>query len=117
MQHFFCPLTEEIQTAILVAQLYFPGSFQPAYPTQLRAFGAAGFRVSHQSIHDYRPTLGAWYDNLASNRDRAVELVRVQTYNKYLIFFATSGATFKNAPDAGAVRAGKTGLTDGTREP
>ena len=57
VQHFFCPLTEEIQTPILAAQLFFPGSFQPAYPTQLRAFERAGFRVTHQSIHDYRPTL------------------------------------------------------------
>jgi cyclopropane-fatty-acyl-phospholipid synthase len=80
-----------------VAQIFFPGSFQPAYPTQVRAFEAAGFRITHQSIHDYRPTLRAWFDNLARNRDAAIGLVGVETYNKYLVFFAASWRFFNES--------------------
>ena len=94
VNHFFCPRSETVPAAALVAQIFFPGSFQPAYPTQLRAFEDAGFRITHQSIHDYRPTLRAWFDNLVQNRDKAIELVGVQTYNKYLVFFPASWRFF-----------------------
>jgi cyclopropane-fatty-acyl-phospholipid synthase len=94
VQHFFCPLTETIQTWILGAQIFFPGSLPPAYPAQVQAFERAGFRITHRSIHDYRPTLRAWYDNLVANRQRAIELVGVQTYNKYLLFFPGSARLF-----------------------
>ncbi|MDA0588360.1 MAG: class I SAM-dependent methyltransferase [Planctomycetota bacterium] len=94
VHHFFCPLVETVPTWILTTQLFFPGSFPPAYPTQVRLFEKAGFRISHQSIHDYRPTLRAWFDRLVANRERAIELVGLQTYNKYLVFFAMSWRFF-----------------------
>jgi cyclopropane-fatty-acyl-phospholipid synthase len=46
------------------------------------------------SIHDYRPTLRAWFDNLVGNRQRALELVGVQTFNRYLTFFPASWRYF-----------------------
>ncbi len=94
VKHFFCPMTESVPAATVVGQIFFPGSFIPAYPTQRRAFEEAGFHISRQSIHDYRPTLRAWFDNLAANRDQAIELVGVQTYNKYIVFFPASWRYF-----------------------
>ncbi|MCH7600534.1 MAG: class I SAM-dependent methyltransferase, partial [Myxococcales bacterium] len=87
VKQFFCPFTETPTSSAIVFQFFFPGSFPPAYPTQIRAFEKAGFRITHRSIHDYRPTLRAWFDNLVANRERALKLVGVRTYNKYLAFF------------------------------
>ncbi len=92
--HFFCPLTERLHNDTVTAQLFFPGTRQPALPTHLRAFEKAGFRVTHRSLHDYRPTLRAWFDNLAANREQAIELVGVKTYNKYMVFFPASYSYF-----------------------
>lgn len=94
IQHFFCPLSESISTAILTTQIFFPGSHPPAYASQVQAFERAGFRIRQRSIHDYRPTLRAWFDRLAANRERAIELVGVQTYNKYLLFFPAAWRFF-----------------------
>ncbi len=94
VKHFFCPMTETIPAAAVVGQIFFPGSFIPAYPTQKKAFEKAGFRITHQSIHDYRPTLRAWFENLAANCDQAIELVGVRTYNKYIVFFPASWRYF-----------------------
>jgi len=94
VHHFFCPLIETVPTWILTTQLFFPGSFPPAYPTQVRLFEQAGFRITHQSIHDYRPTLREWFDRLASNAEQAIDLVGVRTYNKYLVFFPMSWRFF-----------------------
>ena len=47
----------------------------------------------HDSTHDYRPTLRAWFKRLVKNRDKALALVGVETYNRYLVFFAV-GWTF-----------------------
>jgi cyclopropane-fatty-acyl-phospholipid synthase len=94
VKHFFCPMAETIPAAAVVAQIFFPGSFIPAYPTQKKAFEKAGFRIMHQSIHDYRPTLRAWFENLTANREKAIELVGVRTYNKYMVFFPASWRYF-----------------------
>jgi len=97
VKHFFCPRSETVPVAAIAAQIFFPGSFQPAYPTQVRAFEKAGFRISHQSIHDYRPTLRAWFDNLVRNKERAIKLVGVPTYNKYIVFFPASHRFFNDS--------------------
>jgi len=87
VHQFFCGIVETPASSVVAAQIYFPGSMPAAYPSQIRAFERAGFRIRHRSIHDYRPTLRAWFDNLVANRQRAIELVGVRTYNKYLVFF------------------------------
>jgi cyclopropane-fatty-acyl-phospholipid synthase len=94
VQHFFCPLTETVLVAAIVGQLFFPGSYIPAYTTQVREFEKAGFRITQRSMHDYRPTLRAWFDNLVSNRERAIELVGVRNYNRYVVFFPASWRFF-----------------------
>lgn len=94
VQHFFCRLQEQMPAAAVVSQIFFPGSINSSFRNHLRAHEAAGFRVRHVSIHDYRPTLRAWFDNLVQNRDRAIELVGVKTYNRYLVFFPASWQYF-----------------------
>lgn len=94
VKQFFCPVVDEPSVDAVIAQIFFPGSLQPAYAEQMRAFEDAGFRITHESRHDYRPTLREWFRNLASGRDRAVALAGVETYNKYLVFFAASHSYF-----------------------
>jgi cyclopropane-fatty-acyl-phospholipid synthase len=94
VHHFFTNPTDDVLTSMLAAQIFFPGSMQPGYPTQVRAFEKAGFRILHRSVHDYRPTLRAWFDNLAANRERAIALVGVPTFNKYMVFFPAAWKFF-----------------------
>ena len=95
IKHFICPLDGGLTNDVVVAQLFFPGSYIPGYPTQMKTFEKAGFKVTHQSIHDYRPTLRAWFDNLVANKEAAIEMVGLGTYNRYLVFFACSHNYFE----------------------
>jgi cyclopropane-fatty-acyl-phospholipid synthase len=97
VKHFFCRVQEQIPTGALAAQLFFPGSQPPGYSAQVRAFEQAGFRITCRSIHDYRPTLRAWFDNLVRNRERALELVDVRTFNRYIVFFPVAWRLFNEA--------------------
>lgn len=90
VKHFLASPTEELTNSIVIAQLFFPGSYTPSHATQVQEFERAGFRIRQTTIHDYRPTLRAWFDNLVGNRDEAIKLVGVETYNRYLVFFAAS---------------------------
>ena len=72
----------------------FPGSLPTTLEAHLHAIEAAGLRVTHQSIHDYRQTLRAWFERLVANRDRALSLVGREVYNRYLIFFAGAWRMF-----------------------
>jgi len=93
--HFFCRLERALPVSALVGQIFFPGSVPHSFPVQLRAAQEAGFRVAHQSLHDtYKNTLRHWFERLVANRQRAIELVGVQTYNKYLLFFPCSWKYF-----------------------
>jgi len=94
VKHFFCRVPEVLFATALCSQIYFPGSIGSSYRANVKAFEGAGFRITHRSIHDYRPTLRAWFDNLVANRERALELVDVQTYNRYVTFFPSSHRYF-----------------------
>lgn len=95
VQHFFdLNGTDPLPTSMVGAQQFFPGSTLALHADQLRWAKAAGFRLVHDSEHDYRPTLRAWFDNLVRNREEAHGIVGVQVTNKYLAFFATSWAFF-----------------------
>ncbi len=96
VKQFFCLLENGIPTTMIGTQLYFPGSILASYGTHIRLFEAAGFRIRKRSVHDYRPTLRAWYNNLVSEREQAIELVGVQTYNRYLVFLATAHRFFND---------------------
>ena len=80
----------DIVSGMFAAQVFFPGSMPPSHPAQFRAYEAAGFRVIHRSVHDYRPTLRAWFDNLVANQEQALKLVGMKTINKYVAFFPGS---------------------------
>lgn len=96
VQHFFCRLQESFPASAVVSQIFFPGSINSSVRYQVRACEEAGFRVRHISVHDYRPTLRAWFDNLERNRKRALELVDVQTFNRYMVFFPASWRYFED---------------------
>lgn len=90
VKHFFCRVPDHLFATAICSQIYFPGSLGSPYRTHVQAFEDAGFRITHRSIHDYRPTLRAWFDRLVESPERALELVDVQTYNRYLTFFPSS---------------------------
>lgn len=95
VQHFFdLNGTDPLPTSMISAQQFFPGSVLSLHSDHLRWAKEAGFRLAHDSEHDYRPTLRAWFDNLVRNRDEAHRIVGVPTTNKYLAFFASSWAFF-----------------------
>jgi len=94
VQHFFCRVPDPLFATAICSQLYFPGSIGSAYREQVKAFEGAGFRITQRSIHDYRPTLRAWFDRLVEHRERALELVGVKTYNRQLTFFPASWRYF-----------------------
>jgi cyclopropane-fatty-acyl-phospholipid synthase len=94
VHHFFCKSTPGTVPTILPAVEVFPGSELAALEEHLRVFDRVGFRIAHHSIHDYRPTLEAWFDRLAENQGRAIELVGVKTYNLYLAYLANAWRVF-----------------------
>ena len=94
VKHFFCRIPERLFATATCSQIYFPGSIGQSYRFHVQAFEETGFRIEHRSIHDYRPTLRAWFDNLVRQRDKALELVDVSTYNRYLTFFPVSWRYF-----------------------
>jgi cyclopropane-fatty-acyl-phospholipid synthase len=94
VNHFFSLNREEEPTSMIAGQLIFPGSVLTPHAHHLRAAREAGFDVIHDSLHDYRPTLKAWFNRLAKNRDKALELEGLETYNRYLIFFAGAWVMF-----------------------
>lgn len=96
VKHFFCRANDGVIAPATCSQIYFPGSMGASYRFHARAWEDAGFRITHRSIHDYRPTLRAWFDNLVAKKDEALKLVDVQTFNRYLTFFPTSWRYFND---------------------
>lgn len=87
VMHFFCRLTPKLPAAISVSQLFFPGHVPASYVELVKEFEKAGFRITHTSCHDYRMTCRQWFDGMVKNRDEAIRLVGVPTYNRYVVFF------------------------------
>jgi cyclopropane-fatty-acyl-phospholipid synthase len=77
-----------------LGQLYFPGSLLSPHADHIAAAEQAGFKIIHDAIGDYRPTLKAWYDRLAANQDRAIAIVGLEVYNRYMTFFPNSWTFF-----------------------
>ena len=72
---------------MVVGQLFFPGSLLSMHDAHLQVAAEIGFRITHDSVHDYQPTLRAWYERLANNQKRGIELVGLEIYNRYMTFF------------------------------
>ncbi|MEZ6089401.1 MAG: class I SAM-dependent methyltransferase [Pirellulaceae bacterium] len=96
VQHFFCRVERPIPATAITGQIFFPGSLNAPYVDHVRWNEAAGFRIRQRTIHDYRPTLRAWFDNLVANRDEAIRLVGVETYNRYVLFFPSAYRYFQD---------------------
>jgi cyclopropane-fatty-acyl-phospholipid synthase len=86
---------EECPASMVLAQLFFPGSSLATHSFHLHAAEQAGFKITHDSVDDYKQTLRAWYENLVNNKEKAIDLVGVAIYNKYLSFFPISWRFFK----------------------
>jgi cyclopropane-fatty-acyl-phospholipid synthase len=56
---------------------------------------SVGFRITHDSIHDYKPTIKAWYDRLAASQEQALEIVGLEIYNRYMTFFPIAWLFFQ----------------------
>jgi cyclopropane-fatty-acyl-phospholipid synthase len=96
VHQFFSYDQEPLPATVLSGQLFFPGSILSTHDAHLEMAQRVGFKITHDSIHDYRPTLKAWYDRLVANREQALKLVGLETYNRYMTFFPMSWAFFNN---------------------
>lgn len=89
VHQFFCQMEDVIPTRLIAVALnIFPGSELTSFKKHLDIFEQANLKVIHHSIHDYRPTLEAWFNCLVANQTAAIELVGVQNYNKYQCYLA-----------------------------
>lgn len=97
VHHFFCRMGDVIPTRLLVGGVaVFPGLDLANFKKYLDAFEKANLEVTHHSVHDYRPTLKAWFDRLVANKEAAIQLVGVQTYNKYQCYLAEAWRLFND---------------------
>lgn len=95
VHQFFSFERESYPASIPLLQLFFPGSLLVMHCHHIEYAESAGFKITHDSIHDYKPTIKAWYDRLAKNREPAQALVGLEIYNRYLTFFAIAWLFFQ----------------------
>ncbi|MBD1909132.1 MULTISPECIES: class I SAM-dependent methyltransferase [unclassified Leptolyngbya] len=95
VHQFFSLEYEPYPASMVMIQLFFPGSLLVMHPVHIEAAKQAGFHITHDSIHDYKPTLRAWYDRLVAHREQALNLVGLETYNRYMTFFPISWLFFE----------------------
>ena len=62
VHQFFSLEREPYPASMVMVQLFFPGSLLVMHRTHIEAAQSVGFRITHDSIHDYKPTLRAWYE-------------------------------------------------------
>jgi len=97
IHQFFCQLGDVPPPHLRAAGLeIFPGSELSSLKKHLDSFEQANLKITHHSVHDYRPTLKAWFDGLAANKEPAIRLVGVRNYNKYLCYFAEAWRLFND---------------------
>jgi cyclopropane-fatty-acyl-phospholipid synthase len=94
VKHFFCLHTDKSPVSAIAGQLCFPGSQLSSYQFHTDAFENAGFRIVRRTIHDYRPTLRCWYDNLAKNKSTAIKAGGIRNYNRHIVFIAATWRFF-----------------------
>ena len=95
VHQFFSFERESHPASVLALQLFFPGSLLVMHRHHIEAAESAGFRITHDSIHDYKPTIKAWYDRLAANQEKALEIVGLEIYNRYMTFFSIAWLFFQ----------------------
>lgn len=93
----FCQLGDVPPPHLRAAGLeIFPGSELSSLKKHLDSFEKANLKITDHSVHDYRPTLKAWFDGLAANKEPAIRLVGIRNYNKYLCYFAEAWRLFND---------------------
>ncbi|MEM6596926.1 MAG: class I SAM-dependent methyltransferase [Cyanobacteria bacterium P01_C01_bin.69] len=95
VHQFFSFEHEAYPASAIMLQLFFPGSLLVIHRHHLEAAKSAGFKVTHDSVHDYRPTIKAWYDRLAEKREEAIALSGLEVYNRYMTFFPSAWMFFQ----------------------
>lgn len=95
VHQFFSLVHERYATSMVMIQLFFPGSLLSMHETHLQVAEEIGFRITHDSIHDYKPTLRAWYERLANSQEKAIELVGLEIYNRYMTFLPIAWLFFE----------------------
>ncbi len=95
VHQFFSLNYHPLQTSMVMIQLFFPGSLLSMHETHLQIAEDIGFRIIHDSIHDYQPTIRAWYERLANHQEKAIELVGLEIYNRYMTFFPIAWLFFE----------------------
>ena len=95
VHQFFSFNREAYPVSAVLMQLFFPGSNLSMHQKHLELARDAGFSITHDSIHDYKPTIKAWYDRLVSNRKEALDIVGLETYNRYATFFPIAWLFFQ----------------------
>ena len=90
-----CQIDDIISARYIVGglQVVLGAEFTPL-KKHLSFFEQAKFRTTHLSVHDFRPTIKAFFDRLVDNREVAVQLVGGRTYNKFQFFFAAGWRAF-----------------------
>jgi cyclopropane-fatty-acyl-phospholipid synthase len=94
VHQFFSLEREPYPASMVMVQLFFPGSLLAMHPIHMEAAQRVGFTITHDSVHDYKPTLRAWYERLVENQAQALELVGLEIYNRYMTFFPISWLFF-----------------------
>lgn len=95
VHQFFSFEREPYPLAGILMQIFFPGSLLVMHRDHLAIAKAIGFKITHDSIHDYKPTIKAWYDRLVSHQVEALDLVGLEVYNRYLTFFPIAWSFFE----------------------
>jgi cyclopropane-fatty-acyl-phospholipid synthase len=95
VHQFFSFEREAYPVSAIVLQLFFPGSLLVMHQQHLEAATSVGFRITHDSIHDYQPTIKAWYDRLTANQEQALAIVGLEVYNRYMTFFPIAWLFFQ----------------------
>jgi cyclopropane-fatty-acyl-phospholipid synthase len=95
VHQFFSFERESYPASVVSLQLFFPGSLLVMHRKHIEAAESAGFRITHDSTHDYKPTIRAWYDRLVKNREEAQALVGLEIYNRYMTFFPIAWLFFQ----------------------
>ena len=95
VHQFFSFEHEPYPASAIMLQLFFPGSLLVIHHHHLEAARSAGFKVTHDSIHDYKPTIKAWYERLVENKEKAIALSGLDVYNRYMTFFPSTWMFFQ----------------------
>lgn len=96
VHQFFSFNKEPYPVSAIALQIFFPGSMLVLHHEHLKAANRAGFKIAHDSLDDYKPTIRTWYKRLAANQHKALKLVSLETYNRYLTFFPIAWLFFQH---------------------